>query len=495
MSDSPKMFKQSVIYAIGNISRQLVAFIMLPIYTRFLSTADYGVIGLFSLAMVVVDQLLGARLFAAVSRFYFEADDQKKSNSIVSTALILTFLISIISTVGLVLFSTEISSLLFGEVDYAAFVAVYAISFLTGPVEHYGLQYMRIKERPIHFVVTSLAKLAVQLSLNIWLIVYMEMGIMGVAVSATASSMLFAVLMAIYVVRETGFRFSRDGAILMVKFSWPLWFSGLAAIYIFSSSRYYLRIFDTLDSVGLLELATKFSTVLMIALWEPFIYYWQPQRFQIYYAGDCERKFRSVFSVMVALMVIASLGISIFADPVIRIMADVQFHAAAQIVPIVVLGALFGAFPGFLDFGMMIKDRTSWISHINYFVAFVITAFCVLAIPIWGLLAAAIAQCIASLLILLLSQHFARKLFDPGISLLPLFALTAFASLGYYLANHAFAQEGMLLDFAVKVGVYAVFSAIILSYLMFNKDTKSQCLEFLQTLDRYRMMLLRSGKA
>ena len=43
-SSAGRLVKHSTIYAIGNISRQLVGFLMLPLYTHYLTPADYGVV-------------------------------------------------------------------------------------------------------------------------------------------------------------------------------------------------------------------------------------------------------------------------------------------------------------------------------------------------------------------------------------------------------------------------------------------------------------------
>ena len=42
-------------------------------------------------------------------------------------------------------------------------------------------------------------------------------------------------------------------------FSWPLWVSSLASLYIYSSNRYYIRLFGSMDQVGYYELAARFA--------------------------------------------------------------------------------------------------------------------------------------------------------------------------------------------------------------------------------------------
>ena len=63
---------------------------MLPIYTRFLTPADYGVIGLLTFALALMEPLLGARLGWAVPKFYFDAPDHRGRRAVIWGALILT---------------------------------------------------------------------------------------------------------------------------------------------------------------------------------------------------------------------------------------------------------------------------------------------------------------------------------------------------------------------------------------------------------------------
>ena len=91
-------------YAIGNIVGRVVGFVMLPIYTRFLSPTDYGVVGLLIFALAVFEPLLGARLGWAIPKFYFDAPDSRGRRAVIWGALILTGAASAVSLAVLVFF-------------------------------------------------------------------------------------------------------------------------------------------------------------------------------------------------------------------------------------------------------------------------------------------------------------------------------------------------------------------------------------------------------
>ena len=80
----PRSFlSHTATYAIGNVARRLVGFAMLPIYTRFLTPADYGVIGLLTFALALFEPVFGARLGRAIPKFYFETMNARHRRAVI----------------------------------------------------------------------------------------------------------------------------------------------------------------------------------------------------------------------------------------------------------------------------------------------------------------------------------------------------------------------------------------------------------------------------
>ena len=67
-----KLSKHYVIYAFGSMISQAVGFIMIPVYTRFITPAEYGIVGILNLITWIVSLVLGMNLVAGVTRFYFK---------------------------------------------------------------------------------------------------------------------------------------------------------------------------------------------------------------------------------------------------------------------------------------------------------------------------------------------------------------------------------------------------------------------------------------
>lgn len=467
------MVGHASIYATGNILRQLVGFLMLPIYTRFLSPSDYGVVGLVTFALSLSELIFGARIGQALTKYYFDAEGKQARAAVVSTAMLLTGTVSAVGAALLILFSNYVSQGLYGTPEHAVIVAFFSVKLLTQALESYALMYIRFQQRPWFYVSINLSKLVVQFSLNIWLVVLLEMGVMGVAVSAMVSSSLFALLMVAYTVRHVGCRFKRSLAVKMLSFSWPLWLSGFAGLYIGMSNRYFIRIFSSLDEVGLFELAVKFSTIISLLVWSPFAKFWQVERFRYYHQTNAKPVFQNVFEFISTLLVLAALGIAVFAGPVIRVMADTSFHHAAVAVPFLAYSAVFGSLITFSNFSFLVKEKTGWLSRNQYLAAIIITVLYLAFIPIAGFVGAALAVMLAKASQFLIVHQSGRRFYDMGISLKPLAVKLFVSAIACFGTNYAFVRESIYEDIALKLLIYTIASILIVLPLLKNPSTRN----------------------
>ncbi len=457
--------KHTINYAIGNISRQLAGFVMLPIYTRYLTPADYGAVGLLTFAMALLEPFFGARLAQSVPKFYFESNNEQTRRAILTSAITLTASVSAISALMIAVFSQPASSLLFGTTEYALATALFGLNILTQPIEHTGMMYIRLQERSTLFLVISLCKLALQIALNLLFIIHLEMSVIGVILSGVIASTIVGICLTGYVFYHKRPKFDLSITWRMIVFCWPLWFAGLAGLYIGSANRIYLRVFSSLDQIGLIELGTKFASIVGVLIWAPFAQQWEASSYKYYNQGNAKTLFQSAFLIISTLLVIAGLGVSIYAAPVIEVMSDASFHDAASTVPFLTLGFLLLNLTSFFSFGFLVTDNPKIYSHCHYLTAAVIT-FCFFGlIPWWGATGAAIAQAIAFGFHFLLVYQLSKKYFNPEISLAPLIKSIFIGGLALVATNTLYQADGWTADLIYKTTIYfiATLSMIVLA--------------------------------
>ena len=323
------------------------------------------------------------------------------------------------------------------------------------------MTYLRLRERSGLFLGFSVGKLLLQLGLNLLLVVYWRGEVLGVVLSAVISSLLLGIAATVYVGAQEAPAFDWQVTRKMVEFCWPLWLSAGAGIYIGSSGALFLRIFDTLSDVGLLQLALKFASVVATLIWAPFFQHWEPMSYRYAKETEGKKKFQVAFISISALMFTGGLGISIFAQPVIRLMSTKGFYAAASVVPLLVLAAIFNNLRSFFNFGFMVTGRTKVQSAIQYANALGITIAYLALIPPFGLMGAAAARCLAFGAGFVWVYVLSRRYYDPEIKLLPVavFSLIGFGA--YVFANVLLSVSNVGVDLVLKVVVMMTAASLI----------------------------------
>jgi O-antigen/teichoic acid export membrane protein len=247
----------------------------------------------------------------------------------------------------------------------------------------------------------------------------------------------------------------------MMQFCWPLWLSAIAGIYISASGALFLRAFDTLSDVGRLQLALKFATTVGMLLWVPFLQHWEPMSFRYYKEVDGKRKFQVAFVAIAALMFIGGLGVSIFAEPVIRVMATKSFYAAESAVPVLTLAVTLDRLRTFFDFSFMITDRTKMRGAYQYGQAVLITVAYLALVPRFGLNGVAVAQCLTFGSTFIYVYIISRRYFDPEIKLLPIGLFSLIGVGGYLFASLVARIPNLGIDLLIRAFVVVIATMLI----------------------------------
>lgn len=455
-------------YAIGNVARQLAGFVMLPIYTRFLSPADYGAVGLLTLALALLEPFFGARLAQAIPRFFFLERDERTKQSVIISALSLTTAVSAVTAAGIWILSEPASEILFGTPEYALATAIFGLNMLTQPVEYSGMTFIRMQQRSTLFLAVSLCKLGLQIALNLYLVVYLQLGVTGVILSGVIASGISGLGLTAYTLYYNPPRIDPRITWKMLVYSWPLWFAGLAGLYTGSSSRLFLRVFGSLDSVGLIELGSRFASIISLLIWTPFSQHWDVVSYKLYAENRAKKPFQTAFLVVSTLLLIIGLGVSIFSETVIEIMAAPAFHGASQTVPLLTLSFIFTCLGGFFSFGFLATDNTRLVSYSQYFMAVIITVLFFILVPPYKEVGASLAQCLAALATFLFIYRTSKRYFDSGIRVGSFWIGTCLCIISYAICASLPNSQSWLQNAAADVFVY-LLTCLSLGWLAARK--------------------------
>jgi len=373
----------------GDILRRGVSLIMLPIYTRYLTPADYGVVELLSMLLDVAAIIFSARAGQAVFRFYCTAktDDHKKG--VIASALFLSAAMGGLGALAVIIFSGPLAISVFSDVGYKTFISLFAITLFLGPLIDIPLIHIRAQQKPWLFLFFSLAKLTLQLSLNIYFVVFLELHVEGVIYSAVISGIIMAAVLTGYSLSKTGFKATTAITRTLFSFSLPLKIAALGSFYMTFGDRYILNIYTDLTQVGIYSLGYKFGFVLLLLTWDPFQKMWDAEKYEIFKNDDARHIYQKVFIYISSILIFIGLCISLFTKDLLRVMADPSFLDAYKIVPIIVVAYIFQAWTRYCNMGILLKNKTMQIAYGEMVGVIVITMAYFTLIPLYGIYGAA----------------------------------------------------------------------------------------------------------
>jgi O-antigen/teichoic acid export membrane protein len=437
-----KLLTHSGIYFTGNIMMRAVSFLMLPIYTRYLSPADYGIIELLAMTIDLVGILLGLRIGQAIFRFYHEYDSLRDRHAVISTALYLVGVLNICGVLLLLAFSQPLSNLLFNGEEGQHWLMIFSLTLFFHSYIEIPMIYLRILQRPWLYVSISCLKVLLQVSLNIWFIVILGMRVEGMIYSAVLSGGVMALLLLTFTLRQTGWRWSKEQAKQMTIFSLPMVLTSLISFYITFGDRYFLRAWAGLEEVGLYALGYKFGFLLAFIIAGPFSNIWDAEKYRVYDLPDARSIFQQTFLGFSAVLLVAVTAISLFIEDLLKIMSAPAFWSAYQVVPLVLIAYLFNAWYGFTNMGILVRKKTIEMTWGTLLASLVATIFYVLLIPRWGGVGAAVATVLALGSRCVWTTWRSTQLYDMGLQWGKVFLL-ALPALALY-ALSRFTPEAMV---------------------------------------------------
>ena len=120
-----KLVKSTSIYSLGQILPQAASFILLPIYTRYLAPADYGIVSSMAVLQTILVIFFTLCLDRYVFRLYWDYKTENDKKDFFGTITISIAVLSSIILLLLFIFNRYIS-LIYKEIDFFPFY-VYAI--------------------------------------------------------------------------------------------------------------------------------------------------------------------------------------------------------------------------------------------------------------------------------------------------------------------------------------------------------------------------------
>jgi O-antigen/teichoic acid export membrane protein len=411
------LLKHSSIYGIGTILSQAVSFLLLPLYTRYLTPADYGVLELLDTTNGLIGIVVGLGVSSAVSRFYYEKQSDRERATLVSTAFVLVAAGSTVLLWAIALFSEALAALILDGPEQGIYFQVAFVGLFVGIVADVGRSYLQMIYKSTLVVSLSITQLVLSVVLNVWFVAYLNLGILGILYTTVIVRLLVGLPVIGAILYRTGVSFSLSDAKDIFRYSVPLLPATLGTAVMNYSDRYFVKHFVSLGDTGVYVLAKKIGTVLHSLVTGPFISTFVPRRFQLAETtADAPGIFATIFDTFFILLLSCSLVLAMLAPEIMVVMTTPAFYGASQYVAPFLLTMLIFGLKYHVDFGILYRKKTHQYAYVNTITVVVqLTGafFLIRAFGVWGAVAAQLLSTVVNFVLLyVLSQRLYPIPFD-----------------------------------------------------------------------------------
>lgn len=434
--------KNSGILGAGAMLSKLLIFILLPIYSSAMSTAEYGIADLVAQSANLLFPIVTLGICQSVFRFSFGKSREEKTSAFSSGVAVLFFgLMLYIACVPLLKMIAPIA-------DYTLLLGMYV--FMYGFHTLCG-SFLRGLGKVTAYSVRGIVCTAATIVLNILFLLVFRLGVVGYLLANIAADFITVLFMVVggQLLDYVDFRKIKLSELKqMLKFAVPLIPATICWWVINMSDRYLVTYMVGEDANGVYSMAYKIPNIL-ITVTGIFTEAWQMSL-----VNEENKKakwgkfFTGIFDGFKSVMFVGASGLILLIKPITKLLIKNAFYPAWRYMPYLIMACVCTGIVSFLAVVFIVKkkSRNSLVCAACGAVLNIILNL--ILIKSMGAMGAAVATLISYFTVYLLSTYLTRKLVNYRPKLI------------YALFNLALLLTQSILTVAEVPGVY-IYSAVI----------------------------------
>lgn len=417
-----RLLKHSAVYGIGHVLSRVVSFLLLPYLTHTLTPEEYGGVMLLYTFIAVALAFYVYGFDISFLRYYILQKDPEKRKEIFGTIFLISLATSGLFSIVIGLSTGALASVVFENPQAVGVNPRYLILLgtgilLTDTLGTYPYLWLRSVEKSVPFITLKAAGVIVHVVLTIFFISVLKRGVNGVfEANLIASASQFICLLPV-IMKNISFSIRLDQIGEFFRFGIPAVPSQTFVMVVELSDRKILEILMGLGVVGLYSAGYKLG-LFMAVVTMGFRFAWQPFFLSIADREDAKETFARVFTYYLlitgALFLLLAFTIEPLMTkplPLVGTLIERSYWEGLKVFPVILLAHICNGAAANFMVGVYLKKKTGIMPVITGIGALINVGLNFAFIPMFGMMAAAWATCIAYLavavaLYLLIQPHY-----------------------------------------------------------------------------------------
>lgn len=402
MNKKKQLAKNTIIIFFGRVCTQLISFFLLPLYTSYLATKEYGTVDLIQTYVTLLVPIITLELEMSIFRFLIDSRKSvKETNKLISNNFfILGISLSIFSILYIIVSS-------FVTIPYRWLILVdIIVCVLSGNFLQVARGFGKTLDYAISCILTGLTTVIS----NIILICFVHMQAEGMIISMALANFICSLYLFIRLklYSKINFKIVDSKQIKeMYKYSLPLIPNGISWWIVNVSDRSIISIVLGASANGLYAISNKFPTIIS-SLTGVFNLSWSESAALHINSSDRDEFFSDITNTILRLFMALGVGMLACMPFVFPILIDVKYNDAYNYIPFLVLGTVFNVAICLYSQVYLAKKLSKQVASTAIVGAIINILINVIFIKQIGLYAAAISTMI-SYFVMMVYRHFDLK--------------------------------------------------------------------------------------
>lgn len=351
--------QNALIYAAGNIGLRVSSFLMIPLYTHYLSMSDFGLLSTLLLTIQVLMIVMGMGGATAMVRFGREYEERGEMAALIGGMVAACLSTCLIVSAGVIGFSEPLFRSILHTDQVRLFVSLSCFAAAAQSIFIATLSYFRSRNEGGKFTSAALSAALLLLLVNWVFLVRCDMGVAGVLI---AQIVTYGGMWAVLIWRigfQTGIRFRLQTLRRLVVFGFPLIFAMAGNIATDTSAIYFLSFHWGLEGVAIYSLGYKIASITGIVLILPFELAYEPFVYANKDRPGIQQTVSRLLTYLMFAFIFVSLGVLFAFRPLFPFIAPEAYAGAYRVTILMLAGFAFSGFRAVGQSLLHIHNKTS----------------------------------------------------------------------------------------------------------------------------------------
>lgn len=340
-SNYKKLVYNTAIFAIGNFGSKVLTFLIVPLYTYVLTTAEYGVIDLFITSLGMVIPFSTMMVNEALIRYVLGKELTPKE------AASNCFAVFLFGAAISVLF-TPLYKVAF---DFDEYIWIFVALLVLRTFNQVFSEYFRAVNQNVKFTIFGLITTATILGFNVVFLLFLKLGIRGYLYA----TLLSAAVGTLYILIFSDFFqvvslkcIDKNTIRMLLKYSVPLIPNSLMWWIMSAGDKYIINYFLGDGANGLYSLSSKVPQIINM-IYSLFIQAWQMSAIEVSESKDKTSFYHNVFHVTSFVMGVVTCGIIMVVKPLYLGIMSASFAEAWKYVPLLSVATIISCYASYFS--------------------------------------------------------------------------------------------------------------------------------------------------